>query len=190
MQPANPVTRTELAQALADVDAHVAAFFGSLSADEYGARAGTSWSPAQDLEHLNMTVQAVTRGLVAPRWFLRWRFGKAARPSRSYDEIRTAYDAALAQGGKSPAAFVPADPGSSSTGADVQRNRDLERWAKRNRRMRDALDRWSEAALDTLQMPHPLLGRLTAREMILFTLSHNQHHVAGARRRLLGAPGR
>jgi hypothetical protein len=56
--------------------------------------------------------------------------------------------------------------------------------------MRKALDRWSEAALDSVQMPHPLLGRLTAREMIFFTLYHNQHHVEVVRRRLDPAQAR
>ncbi len=43
---------------------------------------------------------------------------------------------------------------------------------------------WSEAALDRYRLPHPLLGKLTVREMLFFTLYHNAHHldqVAGRR---------
>jgi hypothetical protein len=32
-------------------------------------------------------------------------------------------------------------------------------------------------------MPHPLLGKLTVREMLLFTLYHNLHHVQNVARR-------
>jgi hypothetical protein len=47
-----------------------------------------------------------------------------------------------------------------------------------------ALLRWPERALDTTRMPHPLLGAITVREMMFFTLYHNRHHVDGVRRRL------
>ena len=45
-----------------------------------------------------------------------------------------------------------------------------------------AMEKWTESQLDAYRLPHPLLGRLTVREMMLFTLIHNQHHVdvAGA----------
>jgi hypothetical protein len=38
--------------------------------------------------------------------------------------------------------------------------------------------------LERIRLPHPLLGRLTTREMLFFTLYHNQHHVEVAKRRL------
>ena len=46
------------------------------------------------------------------------------------------------------------------------------------------IPRWSEPALDRYRLPHPLLGQLTVREMLLFTVYHNVHHleqVAGRR---------
>jgi hypothetical protein len=42
---------------------------------------------------------------------------------------------------------------------------------------------WPEKALDRRNLPHPLLGKLTVREMLLFTLYHNRHHVDVVRRR-------
>jgi hypothetical protein len=33
-------------------------------------------------------------------------------------------------------------------------------------------------------MPHPLLGKITAREMIYFTVYHSEHHVAATKKRL------
>ncbi|MBN8578769.1 MAG: DinB family protein [Cytophagales bacterium] len=38
------------------------------------------------------------------------------------------------------------------------------------------LNRFSEAELDLYILPHPLLGKLTLREMIYFTCYHVQHH--------------
>jgi len=39
-----------------------------------------------------------------------------------------------------------------------------------------AVRRWDEAALDRYQLPHPILGKLTVREMLYFTLYHLGHH--------------
>ena len=47
-----------------------------------------------------------------------------------------------------------------------------------------ALSSWSERQLDRVRLPHPGMGLLTTREMVLFTLFHNQHHEAGVARRL------
>jgi len=46
-----------------------------------------------------------------------------------------------------------------------------------------ALDGWSERALDRLRLPHPALGKLTVREIVLFTLYHNIHHATNVARR-------
>lgn len=45
----------------------------------------------------------------------------------------------------------------------------------------------SEADLEACRLPHPLLGKLTVREMLLFTLDHEVHHVANVARRLAGS---
>jgi hypothetical protein len=36
----------------------------------------------------------------------------------------------------------------------------------------DALGNWSERTLDRTRMPHPILGRITAREMVFFMIYH------------------
>ena len=37
--------------------------------------------------------------------------------------------------------------------------------------------RWPEPAFDRYRLPHPLLGKLSVREMLFFTLYHNAHHL-------------
>jgi hypothetical protein len=53
-----------------------------------------------------------------------------------------------------------------------------------NRWLGRALGRWSEQELDRVTLPHPLLGKLTAREVAYFTVYHGRHHVEAVRRRL------
>jgi hypothetical protein len=38
------------------------------------------------------------------------------------------------------------------------------------------MDKFSEAQLDEYVLPHPILGKLTIREMLYFTIYHATHH--------------
>jgi uncharacterized damage-inducible protein DinB len=53
-----------------------------------------------------------------------------------------------------------------------------------NSRLVAALERWSDRNLDRIQLPHPILGKITAREMVFFTIYHGHHHIAAAKSRL------
>jgi len=182
MEPTAPATREEIVRALTDVEREVAEFFGGLGDDELTRREGEAWSPAEHLRHLDRSVRAVTRGLEYPRWLLRLRFRRARRPSRGYDELRSAYRARLAAGGKSTPEFIPPREDVAAGEVDAYRARLLARWADANGRLRAAVERWPEEALDRIQLPHPLLGKLTVREMLFFTIYHGRHHVDGVRR--------
>jgi hypothetical protein len=39
------------------------------------------------------------------------------------------------------------------------------------------MTRWPERALDRHLLPHPLMGLLTIREMLAFTVYHTAHHL-------------
>lgn len=96
-------------------------------------------------------------------------FGRANRPSRSYDELVSKYKGKLAAGGKSSKPFVPGVP--SSTGAVYDR---LDATVNALSRKVGGVP---ETRLDTLILPHPLLGKLTLREMLYFTAYHATHHL-------------
>ena len=44
--------------------------------------------------------------------------------------------------------------------------------------------KWSDAKLDKYIAPHPLLGKITLRELAYFTIYHIQHHLSIIRKRL------
>ena len=170
--------------ALHAAEREVAEFFGSLAEDELVHRVGEAWTPAEHLRHLCIAVAAVARGLAVPRWLLRLRFGRARAPSRTYDVIRETYRSRLAAGAGASGRFVPPREDVSPAQAAERRADLLARWARVNAALRSPLERWSEANLDGVRMPHPILGKLTVREMLFFTLYHNRHHVEAARRRI------
>jgi hypothetical protein len=184
MDMSEPFAKAEIESSLRAVDRDIAAFFGSLAPEEFVLREGEAWTPAEHVLHLCKTTNAVARGFGMPRLVLRLRFGRAKSPSRSYAQVRDAYRTTLAAGGKAPAPFVP--PPENPTGDDIEGRRTdiLGKWARANDRLRGAVSGWNETSLDRIALPHPLLGKLTAREMLLFTLYHDRHHVDAAKRRL------
>ena len=42
------------------------------------------------------------------------------------------------------------------------------------------INNYSEQQLDTFILPHPLLGKVTLREMMYFTIYHAEHHLKQA----------
>jgi hypothetical protein len=181
----NPtMTRSALLESLHATEREVAGFFGSLTAEKFTLRVDSAWTPAEHLDHLNIAVSAVARGFSMSRWLLLIRFGWARRPSRTYQQLRDDYRAKLAAGAVARGGFVP---------KRLELNRDetlarqielLARWHRVNARLSTALQKWSERELERIRLPHPLLGKITATEMIFFTIYHGQHHIAAAKSRL------
>jgi hypothetical protein len=134
------------------------------------------WSAAQNVEHLVKSMAPVATALRLPRVLLRVLFGAAHAPSRTFTHLRDDYRAVLAKGAEA-GKFGPHDsPPPSDPAASYERL--LARWQKLLPNLTDAIDRWDEAALDHYRLPHPLLGKLTVREMLFFTIYHIGHHAA------------
>jgi hypothetical protein len=53
----------------------------------------------------------------------------------------------------------------------------MQAWQLTNAELLRRVRRWSETSLDAVLLPHPLLGKLTAREMLQFTVYHTAHHL-------------
>lgn len=128
------------------------------------------WTPAQHLEHILRAVQPVSMALTIPRWFLRWRIGKPNREPRDYEELVARYKEKLAAGGRASGRFVPSPVPASKVEAMTAKLKSSV--ATLTRRVKG----WSERDLDTVLLPHPLLGKLTVREMLFFTIYHAVHH--------------
>jgi len=138
--------------------------------DERALSRNGKWTAAQQIEHILRAVRPVSMALRVPKWFLRWRFGKPNRPPRDYDGLVQRYKEKLAAGGRASGRFVPPDV----PAGDVERIATSLRDTVRTLSVR--VDSWTEQDLDTVLLPHPLLGKLTVREMLYFTIYHAQHH--------------
>jgi len=131
-------------------------------------------------------VRPLAAALRLPRILLALRFGPAFGGSRSFEEIRDVYRAALA-GGLQAGRFGPS-PGSVDPATAEHQASLLEGWRAASTALDDAATRWSDRALDRYRLPHPGLGQLTVREMLFFTLYHNAHHARRIRQRAADPP--
>ncbi|MDZ4716592.1 MAG: DinB family protein [Cytophagales bacterium] len=129
---------------------------------------GEKWTPAQQLDHLVRSVRPVALAFSLPKFVLSLIFGTANRPSRSYDGLIEKYHSKLAGGGKASHPFIPGEPGNVTRLGD--------RMDHLINKLTSRIDHFSEKELDQYILPHPLLGKLTLREMLYFTAYHAQHH--------------
>ena len=178
------MTTTTLLDSISSEERAVAEFFRSLSAEEFVLRVGDSWTPAEHLHHMNIAVSAVARALSISPWILRIRFGQGRRPSRSFVEVRDDYRGRLARGGRASGRFVPPRENLPAEETTSRQTQLLARWQRVNARLTASLERWSDRNLDRIQLPHPILGKITAREMVFFIIYHGDHHIAAAKSRL------
>jgi len=129
------------------------------------------WSIAQNVDHLTRAIKTTRLAYSLPKIFVRTLFGKPNRPSRNYEELVAKYKLKLEQGGKASGRYLP------KTRVSKKLNL-VQKWQKENENYLEALDlKWKDAQFDKYIAPHPLLGKLTLRELSYFTIYHTEHHL-------------
>lgn len=155
-------------------------YISKLSDKEFEHRPLDKWTAGQQLEHIYVSVSAVTQGLSVPKFAIKMIFGKANRPSRSYDELVKKYLDKLNSGGKASGRFIP-----KAVPVD-KKEKLLKSLSNTVTSLASKINNYSEEELDTILLPHPLLGKLTVREMIYFTIHHVEQHQHITNRNLAG----
>lgn len=182
-------SKAGLDAALGEANGQFRAALEALSAERFFVRPEPSaWSAAEHARHLITSVNAVAKGLTYPKWVIRLRFGKS-RGSRAYGEVVADYQARLASGGRASGRFVPPSEVPAAGDQAEEQRRLVERWQRACGRLATGLESWTERDLDRLSFPHPLLGKLTVREMLLFTRYHNLHHALRVEEMAVADPG-
>lgn len=171
-----PHSLPEILAALEANSREIVEYFPSLSREVFFSGDELHWGPAHHLSHLTIAHRRVAKGLAAPETLPPHQRGR----SRTFEQVREAYATRMAQ--------VPAEqlrqnplpprlePGTSQTSIVMD-------YHAACAALREAAGRWSEADCDSRAMPHPFLGWLSTREMLLFFVHHDRMHLDGVRRR-------
>lgn len=129
------------------------------------------WSIGQHAKHLLLSAQPVTKGMQLPKPALLNAFGtRGDRPEQSEEELVKIYLSVLAGGVKAPPKFTPEEV------TEAQKTDLVADLKQELNDLTTTVDQWDETDLSEYVMPHPALGVLTIREMLMFTVYHTQHH--------------
>ena len=179
--PVSAFQRNEIASGLRRVCTQSELYWNAMSGEEFVASLGAAWSPADHVRHLTKTVRAVSWGMRVPKVVLWTMYGRTSRVSFSYDSLVARYHRLLREGGRA-GRYAPSTRRVAGDAAEYRR---VVLQAHRDEvlRLADRIQRWTRRHVDEFQLPHPLLGKVSVREMLMFVLYHNQHHVLVVARR-------
>jgi DinB family protein len=163
-------TKEDIIQQIQLAYNEVKSYVSKLDNESYNYAPKDRWSVADQLEHLILSSKGIPSALNMPKAQLE-AFGRSTTGSRSYEKLFGAYKNVLNTGMKAPAKFSP-DKEKPQSKEEI-----LASWQMIETKFSKRLVNWSEAELDSFQLPHPALGVLTIREMLLFTIFHTYHHL-------------
>jgi len=173
------MTKQELKSKLNENHLQFTEYLSLLPESDFMYSPANKWTAGQQLQHIILSVKPVTQAFSLPRFVIKMMFGKSNRKGRSYDELVAKYKVKLQEGGKAPGRFVPQIVNYH------QREEVIKTLNSLIGKMNKQIDKISDSHLDELILPHPLLGKLTLREMIYFTIYHVEHHLEITKRNLL-----
>lgn len=130
------------------------------------------WTTGQHVLHLLQSIKPLNSALSMPKFVLRYKFGKANREVRDYQTVVNRYQERLknAKGrtfGPSKNMTIP---------ALTEKQYLIDRLQVESKKLQYKTRKISDKNLDTLILPHPLMGKMPIREIIMWTAHHIEHH--------------
>jgi len=129
------------------------------------------WSSGQNLDHLIKSTYALNLALMIPKFLYPRMFGKLNREPRTSEDVQKRYLEKLSLGGTASGRFIP------PLITFEQRDSKVKQFRKELKSLIRHVNALTDHQLDNLLLPHPLLGKLTLREMLFFTIFHTTHHL-------------
>jgi hypothetical protein len=131
------------------------------------------WSVAENLQHLILSTKTTNLAFLLPAFLLRIVAGKPNRSSISFDDLLEKYHHKIELGAQASERYIP-------KALIIKEGKEilLSNWQKVNNKFLYALkNNTTETKLDDYIVPHPLLGKITLRELCYFTIFHTSHHI-------------
>ena len=132
------------------------------------------WTTGQHILHLVDSARMLNKALRYPKFLIRKKFGTSNRPSRSYEVVAKRYKERLSENEERAREFNK----DLKTPALKEKRRLLDQLQILNKKLQYKTNKLKDTHLDTLLLPHPLMGRMTLREIIMWTAYHTEHHLS------------
>ncbi|CAL2110612.1 DinB family protein [Tenacibaculum sp. 190130A14a] len=140
--------------------------------DAFNKEPNNKWSTGQHIVHLVDSIKKVNHALSFPKFILKYKFGKSNRAVRPYEDIVKRYQEKLSKNQDRARAF-----NSKVTTPNLEKyNQLLTTLEIQNKKLQHKTNKWKDKDLDNLILPHPLMGKMPIREIIMWTAYHTEHH--------------
>lgn len=163
--------KEEIIKMHATLHVEISGFVRTLGPEQKSTDIYGKWSVIQNLNHLNKVFGFLNKAFAKPKFILRFAFGKPNRKGRNYQELEARYHE-KAQGPAVAPKIYNAEENASLSAEAVEKEFQL----LSQKFLRIVEKKWSEKQLDKYLLVHPLLGKLTIREMLYFVHWHTNHH--------------
>lgn len=133
---------------------------------------GKTWSTGQHLLHLIKVYKGINMALGMSKLVLRFKFGTRKYKELSYDQMKSNF-----VNNYSEKKFESPDnvmPGPVSV---IDRMTLISKLERESESMKKLIQKLSEKDLSKYVLPHPIFGKLTLREFVMFNALHNDHHL-------------
>ena len=171
--------KAQLINMLTISNQRVTDWFTAISGEEFFARYGEAWSASDNVDHLIKSHKPLAKALKLPKITLRAMFGKPEKASMTYEELCQIYRDEIAKGAQASGRYLPNQETPDSNG-ETKKKELLDQFSKASTELVSIVGKWEESDLDDYLLPHPILGKLTIREMLFFTIYHNLRHARQA----------
>jgi hypothetical protein len=140
--------------------------------DNWGKGPEEKWTTGQQIQHLVDSLQLLNNALSYPKFFLKHKFGISNRTSRDYQTVAKKYQEKLIENKDIARKFNQ----HLKKPTLQQRKHLLTKLQIQQKKLQYKTNKISENNLDTLLIPHPLMGKMTIREIIMWAAHHTEHH--------------
>lgn len=145
-------------------------YINELSNEDYLFRYQQKWTAENQLEHMVICTKPIAKVFSMDKSIIEQNFGRTDKGSRSYEGLLYQYNSELKGGGKAPERFVP------EAKSQNQKETLTANLTSLIKDLSASINNFAEEDLDTLLLPHPLLGNITLREMLYNAIYHVEHH--------------
>jgi len=174
------LSKENIIERLHAVSGEFVSFCSSIDNLSFFRQPPIKWSVAQNVKHLTVSANTTKYAFTFPKFFLRLYVARPNRASRNYDELVAKYKLKLEQGGVAVGRFIP-----KTVSGKTSKERMIANFSTAMNNLTLAIQKkWNDPQLDQYIAPHPLLGKITLRELCYFTIYHTEHHLNIIKERL------
>jgi hypothetical protein len=184
IQPENPYSREEILSCLAILQKEVDHFFHKVPPNLFFSHSLGGWSVGENFSHLTFTTNMLALGFKIPKIFFRILYGKPLEESTFleckstfFDKLKIPQDAGI---------YAPAienSPRDPSHKIIIL----IREWNNACINLVSSLEMITETELSDYRIQHPLMGRVSFREICFLHILHILHHTSKIETKLKNA---